>query len=122
MENQNKRYDLEERTAVFAENARDFCLRLSKNVANNIFIPQLIRASSSPGANYIEANESIGEKDFAMKIKTCRREAKESAYWLRLIIIEDSPDLELIRERLRQEAKGFILIFTSILKNRTAKV
>lgn len=122
MENQNKRYDLEERTAVFAENARDFCLRLSKNVANNIFIPQLIRASSSPGANYIEANESIGEKDFAMKIKTCRREAKESAYWLRLIIIEDSPDLELIRERLRQEAKEFILIFTSILKNRTAKV
>jgi len=122
LENQNKRYDLEERTAVFAENARDFCLRLSKNVANNIFIPQLIRASSSPGANYIEANESIGEKDFAMKIKTCRREAKESAYWLRLIIIEDSPDLELIRERLRQEAKEFILIFTSILKNRTAKV
>jgi len=122
LENQNKRYDLEERTAVFAENARDFCLRLSKNVANNIFIPQLIRASSSPGANNIEANESIGEKDFAMKIKTCRREAKESAYWLRLIIIEDSPDLELIRERLRQEAKEFILIFTSILKNRTAKV
>jgi four helix bundle protein len=51
-------------------------------------LPQLIRAGSSPGANYIEANESIGDKDFKMKIKTCRRESKESAYWLRLVITD----------------------------------
>ena len=82
----NKVYDLEERTALFAERARNFCLKLPKNAANAEYIPQLIRAGSSPGANYIDANESIGDKDFKMKIKTCRRESKESAYWLRLVL------------------------------------
>lgn len=115
---QKKIYDLEERTALFAERVRDFCLKLPKNVANNEYIPQLIRSGSSPGANYIEANESIGDKDFKMKIKTCRREAKESAYWLRLIITDRSDHMEDERKALRQEAKEFILIFTSILKKR----
>jgi len=66
----DKKYDLEERTALFAERIRDFSLKLQKNMANAEYIPQLIRAGSSPGANYIEANESIGDKDFKMKIKT----------------------------------------------------
>jgi len=118
LENQNKRYDLEERTAVFAERIRDFCLKLPRNIANNEYIPQLIRAGSSPGANYIEANENIGTKDFGMEIKTCRREAKESAYWLRLIMTDKSEEMENERNALRQEAKEFVLIFTAILKNR----
>ena len=118
MENQNKIYDLEERTALFAERVRDFCLKLSKNAANAEYIPQLIRAGSSPGANYIEANESIGDKDFKMKIKTCRRESKESAYWLRLVITDGSAEQENERTYLRQEAKEFVLIFTAILKKR----
>ena len=79
---------------------------------------QLIRAGSSPGANYIEANESIGDKDFKMKIKTCRRESKESAYWLRLVITDGSSEQDNERTYLRQEAKEFILIFTAILKKR----
>jgi four helix bundle protein len=91
---QNKKYDLEERTSLFAERVRNFCLRLPKNVANAEFLPQLIRAGSSPGANYIEANESIGDKDFKMKIKSCRRESKESAYWLRLVITDSSKEME----------------------------
>lgn len=107
---QNKKYDLEERTALFAERIKDFCLRLSKNVANTEYISQLIRAGSSPGANYIEANESIGDKDFKMKIKTCRRESKESSYWLRLIITDGSKEMEDERGYLRQEAKEFVLI------------
>ena len=94
MENQNKIYDLEERTALFAERVRDFSLKLPKNAANYEYTPQLIRSGSSPGANYIEANESIGDKDFKMKIKTCRRESKESAYWLRLIITDGSSEQE----------------------------
>lgn len=76
MENSGKIYDLEERTAVYAERVRNFCLKLPKNMANAEYIPQLIRSGSSPGANYIEANESIGDKDFKMKIKTCRRKRK----------------------------------------------
>ena len=121
MENSNKKYDLEERTALFAERIRDFCLQLPKNVVNNEYIPQLVRAGSSPGSNYIEANESIGDKDFKMKIKTCRRESKESAYWLRLIISDNSSAMENERAALRQEAKEFVLIFTAILKSRENK-
>ena len=115
---QNKKYDLEERTALFAERVRNFCLNLPKNIANAEYIPQLLRAGSSPGANYIEANESIGDKDFKMKIKTCRRESKESSYWLRLVVTDGSKEMEGERNYLRQEAKEFILIFTAILKKR----
>ena len=118
LENQDKVYDLEERTALFAERVRDFCLKLPKNAANAVYIPQLLRAGSSPGANYIEANESIGDKDFKMKIKTCRRESKESGYWLRLIITDGSQEQENERVYLRQEAKEFVLIFNAILKKR----
>ena len=121
MENSNKKYDLEERTAKFAERVRDFCLKLPKNVANNEYIPQLIRAGSSPGANYIEANETIGDKDFKMKIKTCRRESKESSYWLRMVITDGSKAMEDEQASLRQEAKEFVLIFTAILKSRENK-
>jgi len=115
---QNKKYDLEERTALFAERVRNLCFKLPKNIANAEYLPQLIRAGSSPGANYIEANESIGDKDFKMKIKTCRRESKESSYWLRLVITDGSKEMEDERNYLRQEAKEFILIFTAILKKR----
>ena len=118
MIDQNKKYDLEERTSLFAERVRNFCLRLPKNVANSEYISQLIRAGSSPGSNYIEANESIGDKDFKMKIKTCRRESKESAYWLRLVITDGSKEMEVERGYLRQEAREFVLIFTAILKKR----
>jgi four helix bundle protein len=91
---------------------------LPKNAANAEYISQLIRAGSSPGANYIEANESIGDKDFKMKIKPCRRESKESAYWLGLVITDGSAEQESERKYLRQEAKEFILIFTAIPKKR----
>ena len=118
VENATKIYDLEERTASFAERVRNFCLKLPKNPANAEYIPQLVRAGSSPGANYIEANESIGDKDFIMKMKTCRRESKESAYWLRLVLSDGSEEQENERSFLRQEAKEFVLKFTAILKKR----
>ena len=78
MEKGEKKYDLEERTAKYAERVRTLCMKLPKNLANNEYFPQLIRASASVAANYIEANETIGDKDFLMKIKTSRRESKES--------------------------------------------
>lgn len=113
-----KKYDLEERTALYAEAIRDFALKLPKNKANDVYIVQLIRSGSSPGANYIEANEAIGSKDFDMKVKTCRREAKESAYWLRLVITGDSDEVKLMRGRLQQEARELVLIFSAILRNK----
>jgi four helix bundle protein len=120
-EQTTKKYDLEERTAIYATRVRDFVLRLPKNKANDVYAWQLIRSGSSPGANYIEANESIGDKDFAMKVKTCRREAKESAYWLRLVVLDDNFEMESTRKALQQEATELVLIFSAILRNRIQK-
>jgi 23S rRNA-intervening sequence protein len=74
----SKVYDLEDRTLEFAKASRVFVKRLPRTIANIEDAKQFIRASGSIGANYIEANESIGKKDFVMKVKTCRREAEES--------------------------------------------
>jgi four helix bundle protein len=74
----SKPYDLEDRTFEFARASRAFVKRFPRTISNIEDAKQFIRASGSIGANYIEANESIGKKDFVMKIKTCRREAKES--------------------------------------------
>lgn len=68
----------------------------------------------SIGANYIEANEAIGKKDFVMKIKICRREAKESQYWLRLIDIDRQ--LEEKQAELVSEANELMKIFSAIVR------
>src|SRR5919198_3047655 len=82
---QTKQYDLEDRTFVFARAVRAFAKQIPKTLANIEDTKQVVRASGSVGANYIEANESLSKKDFVMRIKICRKEAKESRYWLRLI-------------------------------------
>ena len=81
----SKQYDLEERTLRFAKEVIEFVNALPKTMANIEIMKQIIRSSGSVGANYIEANESLSKKDFAMRVKICRKEAKESRYWLRLI-------------------------------------
>ncbi len=109
-----KPYDLEERTAVFAENSRAFVKRLRRTIGNIEDAKQFIRASGSIGANYIEANEAIGKRDFVMKIKICRREAKETCYWLRLLDVDG--ELEHERLKLSSEAKELMKIFGAILR------
>ena len=116
--NQNSKpvYDLEERTFQFAKDVRIFVKILPKTIANIEDGKQLIKASGSVGANYREANESLSKKDFVMRIKICRKEAKESAYWLRLI--HETNKLRNADEALRliQEAKELKKIFSSILE------
>jgi len=109
-------YDLEERTYQFAKAVRFFVKTLPKTIANIEDGKQLIKASGSVGANYREANESLSKKDFVMRIKICRKEAKESAYWLRLI--HETNKLKNADEalRLRQEANELKKIFSSILE------
>ncbi len=80
-----KPYDLEERTFQFAKAVALYVRSLIKNISNVEYSKQVVRSSGSVGANYIEANESLSKKDFVMRIKICRKEAKESQYWLRLI-------------------------------------
>jgi four helix bundle protein len=81
----SKQYDLEERTLRFAKEVLKFVGILPKTLANIEIMKQIIRSSGSVGANYIEANEALSKKDFEMRIKICRKEAKESRYWLKLI-------------------------------------
>ena len=78
-------YDLEERTFQFAKRVRELISKLSKTISNVEDSAQLTRCSGSVGANYIEANDSISRKDFGYRIKICRKEAKESKFFLRLI-------------------------------------
>jgi len=86
-----------------------------KSIANIEDGKQLIRASGSVGSNYIEANESLSKKDFIMRIKICRKEAKESRYWLRLVDTYDEPEREREREDLVKEATELMNIFGAIL-------
>ena len=81
----NKPYDPEEKTFQFSKKVRFFIKTLVKTISNYEDAKQVVRSSGSVGANYIEANESFSKKDFVFRIKICRKEAKESAYWLRLI-------------------------------------
>ena len=108
-----KAYDLEERTFEFARDVRVFAKRLPRTIANIEDVKQLIRASGSVGANYIEANESLGKKDFLMKIKISRKEAKESRYFLRLL---DCGGTDPDRQRLVIEATELMNIFGSIFR------
>ena len=110
----SKRYDLEERTFEFAKASRAFVKQLPRTISNIEDVKQFIRASGSIGANYIEANEAIGKKDFVMKIKICRREAKESRYWLHLI--DTHGKLEGDQARLLDEADELMKIFGAIVR------
>ena len=82
---QNSKYDLEERTFGFAADNRAFVKKLKKTIVNIEDGKQLVRSSGSVAANYIEANESLSKKDYYMRVKICRKEAKESRLWLRLV-------------------------------------
>jgi four helix bundle protein len=116
-EKQNsKQYDLEERTFRFAQEVREFVKKLPKALANIEDSRQLVNASGSVGANYIEANEALGKKDFVMRIKISRKEAKESRYWLRLVDTRNNAVLEKERAELIQEATELMNIFGSILR------
>lgn len=114
--NQNsKRYDLEERTLKFAKEVIAFVKTIPKTTANVEIVKQVIRSSSSVGANYIEANESLSKKDFVMRIKICRKEAKESIFWFKLIETK-TPESERKRKELIEEATQLVKIFSSIVE------
>jgi four helix bundle protein len=112
----SKQYDLEERTLQFAKDNRLFVKKLHKTIGNIEDGKQLIRSSGSVGANYIEANESFSKKDFVLRTKISRKEAKESRYWLNLVDTTGSEDLEYERKRLIQEATELMNIFGSIIR------
>ncbi|MFK5889840.1 MAG: four helix bundle protein [Flavobacteriaceae bacterium] len=113
----SKVYDLEERTFQFAKEVRLFIKTLKKTIANIEDSKQVIRSSGSIGANYIEANESLGDKDFKFRVKISRKEAKETVYWLRLINETNDLKNKQIIENLIQEALEIKKILSAILNN-----
>lgn len=113
---QKRRYDLEERTAAFSERVIDFCKQLPQNTITRPIINQLIRAGTSIGANYCEADEASSKKDFLNKIAIANKETKETKYWLRMAAYT-VPDLKGNARGLWKEAQEFNLIFAAILRN-----
>jgi four helix bundle protein len=106
-------YDLEERTARFGESIIGFCRKIKATTITTPLIAQLVRSSASVGANYCEADDAVSKKEFRLKIATCKKEARESKHWLRMLAAADDSIKEEAR-RHWQEAKELHLIFAAI--------
>ena len=118
----SKRYDLEDRTLRFAKDIRALVKVLPRTIGNEQDIRQLVSASGSVGANYIEANEALSKKDFVMRIKISRKEAKESRYWLRLLDIGEDDSVDKNRDALIREATELMNIFGAIVRKSQGEV
>lgn len=110
------KYDLEERTSVFGEKIIELCKKATKTVITNPIISQLVRSGTSVGANYSEANGASSKKDFKNKIFICKKESKETKYWLRMLA-KALPDLKQECRELWQEVQELTLIFSKIASN-----
>ena len=109
------RYDLEERTAKFGEDVVKFCQRIPNNNVNGPLVKQLVKAATSVGANYCEADDAESKKDFRHKIGICKKETRESKHFLRMIAVA-VPVVRSEAQKLWQEAKELNLIFNSIYR------
>ena len=116
----DKVYDLEERTAKFGEGIIEFVKELPKNVITNPLIGQLVRAGTSVGSNYCEADCAETKKDFEHKLGICKKESRESKHWLRMIA-KAVPEKKDRAKKLWREANELNLIFISIVKKSREK-
>ena len=114
-----KPYNLEERTLLFAKDVIKFVYRIPKSLPNIEIAKQLVRSAGSVGANYIEANEALSKKDFLMRVKISRKEAKESCYWIKLLTVPNSINGE--QAALLQEGTEVMKIFSSIIEKSVPK-
>ena len=112
-DSRNRRYDLEERTATFGEAVVRFAKQLPMSPVVTPLISQSVRAGTSVGANYIEADDAHTKKEFLQKISTCKKEAKETKHWLRMIAAA-TPENRAGARELWQKAKELHLVFAAI--------
>lgn len=112
----NKPYDLEERTARFGENIIDLCKKAPKTVITMPILTQVIRSGTSMGANYCEANGASSKKDFRNKIFLCKKESKETKFWLRMLA-KAAEEMQAECLSLANEAQELLLIFSKKAKN-----
>jgi four helix bundle protein len=111
------RFDLEERTAKFGERVVSFAKTMPVNLVTTPLIPQLVRAATSVGANYCEADDSGSKKEFLYRISLCKRESRETKHWLRMVATA-VPELKESARPLWQEAKELNLIFSAIFRRK----
>jgi len=114
----DSKYDLEERTARFGESVIGFVQGLQKNPVNSPLISQIVRSATSIGANYMEADGAESKKDFYHKIGICKKEAKETMHWLRMLATANQKEKDSCRT-LWKEAHELTLIFSSIVLRRS---
>jgi len=114
-QNPKPQFNLEERTAIFGENVIMFCKSIKQGHIDKILISQLVRSGTSVGANYMEANGCDSKKDFKNKISVCKKEAKETTHWLRMLSVV-IPERKLELRKLWKEAHELALIFGAINK------
>jgi four helix bundle protein len=115
MEDGSKPRDLEDRTFEFAQSVRTFVKQLPRTISNTEDVRQLVRASGSVAANWIEADEALSKKDFLMRVKICRKESKESRLFLRVVDAGLAKSNVSARDELAAEARELTLIFSSII-------
>lgn len=116
----NKKFDLEDRTAIFGEEIIDFCKQVKETNINRIIISQLIKAVTSIGANYCEADCAETRKDFEHKLGICKKESRETKHWLRMLARTEPEYKEKIRN-FWKEANELNLIFLTIVKKSRNK-
>ena len=109
-------YDLEERTACFGEMIIRFAKKIPRSPVNNRLIDQLVGAGTSIGANYCEADDGVSKPDFKHRIGTCRKEARETKFFLRMVVVAE-PDLKLEAREIWREAHALHRIFSRIWRN-----
>jgi four helix bundle protein len=114
---EQKSFVLEERTALFGEAVVRFAKPIRETAVTRKLIDQLVRAGTSVGANYLEADDTESKKDFRHKIGICRKESKEVRHWLRMLVVADL-ELRDAAALLWKEAKELNLIFGAILRNK----
>ena len=115
---EKRAYDLEERTAVFGETVIDFAKSIPQNPVTNRIIAQLVGAATSVGANYVEADDAVSKKEFLRNIGTCRKEARETKHFLRMVV-RAVPELKPQARELWIEAKELHLIFSKIWRSKS---
>jgi four helix bundle protein len=108
-------YDLQERTAVFGERVVTFLRKVPETALTRRLIDQLVGAATSVGANYCEADEAVSKKEFRVKIGTCKKEANETKFFLRMLVKARPEAAEEARE-LWREAHELLMIFVAIYR------
>ena len=113
-------YDLGERTARFGESIIDFAREIPVEPVTMRLISQLVGCGTSVGANYCEANDHVSARDFLHRVGSCRKEARETQYFLRMIV-RARPELADRARSLWREARALNFVFSSIWRKGREK-